>query len=350
MKLGHPALLCAAIVLAGGTATAQWLTHPTPGIPRTRDGKPDLTAPAPRGPDGRPDLSGLWRIDAGTGYNVNIVADLTPAEILPWVQALYRQRVASHAKDDPVVQCLPRGPRAIFNGGLVRFVHTPALLAILFEELSYRQVFMDGRALETDPNPSWMGYSVGRWDGDTLVVESNGFNERSWLDDAGHPHTESLRITERFRRRDFGHIDTEVTFADSKAYARPWTISFVANLVPDTGLLESVCAETPRDRYHITDTAKSVVVSPEVLKKYVGTYEVRSGSTAAGSVYVVKWSGSELVLDVDGVGNLMMVWLSETTFAPPTGGSYEFIVDAQGVVTGLRLHGVSGTRTAVRTK
>lgn len=342
-------VLFALVLFTSTPLSAQWLNHPTPGIPRTSDGKPDLTAPAPRGPDGRPDLSGLWRIDAGTGYNVNIVADLAPTEILPWAQALYRQRVASFSKDDPVAQCLPRGPRAIFNGGgIVRFVHTPALLAMLFEELNYRQVFMDGRALETDPNPSWMGYSVGRWDGDTLVVESNGFNERSWLDDAGHPHTESLRTTERFRRRDFGHIDVQVTFTDFKAYARPWTISFVANFVADTAPLEYVCAETPRDRFQLTGTAKPVVVSPEVLQKYVGTYEVRSGSTSVGPVYVVKWSGSELVLDVDGVGNLMMVWLSETIFAPPTGGSYEFVVDAQGVVTEIRMHGASGMRTAVR--
>jgi hypothetical protein len=350
MRPRPTASLCAAIVLASATATAQWLNYPTPGIPRTSDGKPNLTAPAPRGPDGRPDLSGLWRIDAGNGYNVNIVADLKPAEIQPWAQTLYTQRVESFAKDDPVVQCLPRGPRALINVGRARFVHTPAVLAILFEELTYRQVFIDGRTLEADPNPSWMGYSVGRWDGDTLVVESNGFNERSWLDDAGHPHTESLRITERFRRRDFGHIDVQVTFADSKAYGRPWTVSFVANMVPDTELLEAVCAETPPDRYHLSGTTKRVVVSPEVLKKYIGTYEIRSGSTAAGSVYVVKWSDGRLVMDIDGVGNLMMVWLSETTFAPPTGGSYEFVVDGQGVVTGMWLHGASGMRTAVRTK
>lgn len=343
--------LCLALVLAGTTTAAQWLNHPTPGIPRTSDGKPNLTAPAPRTQEGRPDFSGSWRIDPGTGYDVNIVADLKPAEVQPWVQRLYRQRVQSFAKDDPVVECLPKGPRAIFHPGLAKFVQTPALLIILFEDLTYRQVFIDGRALEADPNPSWMGYSVGRWDGDTLVVESNGFNERSWLDDAGHPHTESLRITERYRRRDFGHIDMQLTFADPKAYDRPWTISFVADLIPDTELLEEVCNETPRERYDSVRSSASappVTIAPEVLKTYVGTYEVRSGSTAA--VYVVKWSDGRLVMDVDGVGNLMMVPLSERLFTPPTGGSYEFVVDDRGIVTGMRLHGVSGTRTAVRTK
>jgi hypothetical protein len=348
----RPLAVLFALVLFTSTAlSAQWLNQPTPGIPRTSDGKPNLTASAPRAPDGRPDLSGLWRIDAGTGYDVNIVADLKPAEIQPWAQTLYRQRVESFEKDDPVVQCLPRGPRAFFSGGLARFVHTRALLAILFEELTYRQVFIDGRALEADPNPSWMGHSVGHWEGDTLVVESTGFNERSWLDDAGHSHTESLRITERLRRRDFGHIDMQVTFADPKAYGRPWTISFVANLVPDTEPLEEVCNETPRDHYHISGGSaakRTVFVSLEILEKYVGTYEVRSASNVVTAVYVVKLSDGRLWLDVDGVGNLMMVPLSETTFAPPMGGSYEFVTDAQGAVSEMRLHGVSGMRTAVR--
>jgi hypothetical protein len=346
-----PVVLFALLLFTSTPLSAQWLNHPTPGIPRTADGKPNLTAPAPRTSEGRPDLSGLWRIDAGTGYDVNIVADLKPGEIHPWAQTLYKERVESFVKDDPVVQCLPKGPRVIFHGNLAKIVHTSGLVAILYEDLSYRQVFTDGRDLPADPNPSWMGYSVGRWDGDTLVVTSSGFNERSWLDDAGHPHTESLRITERFRRRDFGHIDMQVTFDDPRAYVRPWTVSFVVNLVPDTELLEEVCSETDQSRYRNVGKAasdKTVTVSPELLKKYVGTYEVRSAANGLVSVYVVTLSDGRLSLDVDGVGGLMMVPLSETTFAPPMGGSYEFVADAQGVVIEMRLHGVSAMRTAVR--
>lgn len=329
-------------------AGAQWLNLPTAGLPRSADGKPNLSAPAPRAADRNPDLSGLWRIDPGTALGVNVVADLKPDEIQPWVRSLYRRRVETFVKDDPVVECLPKGPRAILHPNLAKIVQTPALMVILFEDLNYRQVFMDGRVLEADPNPSWMGYSAGRWDGDALVVESNGFNERSWLDDAGHPHTEALRITERFRRRDIGHMDVQITFSDPKAYNRAWTISFVATLVPDTNLLESVCAETPRDRFQVSDARANATVSPEVLKRYVGTYEIRSASNVVTSVYVVKWSADGLLLDVDGAGNLIMVPLSETIFAPPMGGSYEFVVDARGAVTGMRLHGVSGMRTAVR--
>jgi hypothetical protein len=346
-----PAVLFVFVLFTSLPVSAQWLTHRTPGIPRTSDGKPNLTAPAPRGPDGRPDLSGLWRIGPGAGYENNIVADLKPGEVQPWVQALYRQRVENFVADDPAVDCLPGGPRAVYRPNLAKFVQTPTLLVILLEDLAYRQVFMDGRTLEADPNPSWMGYSVGRWDGDTLVIDSNGFNERSWLDEGGHAHTEALRITERYNRRDFGHMDLQVTFTDLKAYVRPWTISFVANLVPDTELLEEVCNESPRDRYRFAGgTGAKPIVSPDVLKRYVGTYEIRSAANVVTSVIVVKWSDSELLMDVDGVGNLIMVPQSETIFVPPTGGSYEFVVDAKGTVTGMRLHGVSGTRTAVRTK
>src|SRR5579862_1950772 len=140
----------------------------------------------------------------GTGYSANITTDLAPKEILPWAEALSRQRLDDLGKDDPeTIGCLPGGPRHITGGGIRRIIQTPSIIAVVYEDLSYRQIFMDGRRLPEDPNPSWMGYSVGHWDGDTLVVESSGFNDRSWLDFAGHPHTESLRITEHFRRRDF---------------------------------------------------------------------------------------------------------------------------------------------------
>jgi hypothetical protein len=156
--------------------------HPTPGIPRTADGKPNLSAPPPRTADGHPDLTGLWQT-RGAGGNIaeRSIGDLKPADVQPWAQALVKQRTENYGKDNPHYKCLPQGPVYATLGGMKRFLQTPAMIAIFDDDLTYRQIYMDGRALETDPNPSWMGYSVGRWDGDTLVVESNGFNDRTWL-------------------------------------------------------------------------------------------------------------------------------------------------------------------------
>ena len=157
---------------------AQWLKYPTPGIPRTPDAKPNLTAPAPRTADGKPDLSGLWqRILAK--YESNITADLKSGEIPPWVQALVQERADDLQKDSPGVQCLPWGPSYSTSARMAKIVQTPGLIVTLEEDLTYRQIFMDGRPLETDPIPSWMGHSVGRWEGDTLVVQSFGFNATS---------------------------------------------------------------------------------------------------------------------------------------------------------------------------
>src|SRR5689334_6489499 len=194
-------LLCVVLVSAG-SLPAQWLNYPTPGIPRLPDGKPNLSAPAPKAPDGKPDLSGIWTMSPGP-YAFNIAADLKPGEVQPWADALFKQRTEDLGKDSPFTACLPMGP--VFNlnpVAMAKIIQTPALIAILSEDLTYRQIFLDGRNLPVDPNPSFMGYSVGRWDGDTLVVESTGINEKTWLDFAGPPHSEALRTTERTRRRD----------------------------------------------------------------------------------------------------------------------------------------------------
>src|SRR2546428_924113 len=160
---------------------AQWLKEPTRNIPRTKDGKADLKAPAPKAADGKPDLSGLWRMEANA-YGGNVAADLKPDEIKPAAQALYKQRMEDLGKDDPATyQCTPDGPRRSIGFGMAKFVQAPNMVAILYEDLIYRQIFMDGRPLPKDPNPSWMGYSIGHWDGDTLVVETTGYNDRSWL-------------------------------------------------------------------------------------------------------------------------------------------------------------------------
>jgi hypothetical protein len=319
---------------------AQWLNHPTPGIPRTADGKPNLSAPAPRTADGKPDLSGLWGMNPGA-YTGNIAVDLKPEDIQPWADALFKKHAGDLGRDDPAqAECLPEGPRAnLFAPQMEKFVQTPGLLVILIEDLSYRQIFLDGRELPNDPNPSFMGYSVGHWEGDTLIVESTGFNDRTWLDLAGHPHTEALRITERFRRRDFGHMEIVETLDDRKAFTKPFAIAIQAEIVPDTEILEYVCAENEKDHRHLVGKASDgkpvpVKVTPEILSKYVGTYDFSYPETpSVRIVYHVTMSGGELFMDTEGKGRTPLIPLSETVFSMGPAGRMEFIKDDRGVVS-----------------
>ncbi len=231
--------------------SAQWLNYPTPGVPRLPDGKPNLTAPAPKTPDGKPDLSGVWTV---SGYTRNIAKDLKPGEVSfqPWAAKLYQHRVETNGIDDPQARCVLSGvPREDVVPYPFKIMNTTGAVIILYEALhSYRQIFTDGRPLPKDPNPSWMGYSIGHWDGDTLVVESAGFVEDNWLDNNGHPGTEALRLTERFHRRDFGHIDLQVTIDDPKAYTKPWSVNLPMTLA-DTELIEYVCDENEKDVKHL---------------------------------------------------------------------------------------------------
>lgn len=350
-------ILPIALLFAAGTfVMGQWLDYPTPSIPRTADGKPNFAAPAPRTSAGKPDLSGLWTMNAGPGHLANVTADLKPGEIQPWAEALYKQRLGDLGKDDPwTAKCLPAGPRLILTGGNgpARITQTPQLVVILYEDLTYRQIFMDGRKLPSDPNPSWMGYSVGHWDGDSLVVESTGFNDRSWLDMGGHPHTESLRTTERFRRTSFGHMDLQVTFDDPKTYTRPWTISFGVNFAADTSMLEYVCAENEKDREHLigrTAEEKGVTVSPEILAKYVGTYETvaTTGSAMSARMFRVTLADGQLMIEIGGNGKIPLIPLSETTFSPRLLGTYEFVKDNSGVVTHMMAYSTEGDVKAMR--
>ncbi len=246
------AVLLGAVCLPAG---AQWLQYPMKGAPRLPDGKVDLSAPAPRRPDGHPDLTGIWQQPNGVRYTVNIAADLKPEDVplQPWAAEVYKQRQATLSKDDPVGHCdLPGVPEMNSVPYPYKILQYPNEIVILYEALAtFRQIFTDGRALPENPNPTWMGYSVGRWDGDTLVVETSGFNDKSWIDTGGHPHTDAMRVTERFHRRDFGHIDLQTTIDDPKAYTRPWTVSYQIRLVPDTELLEYVCNENNRDLEHL---------------------------------------------------------------------------------------------------
>jgi hypothetical protein len=230
----------------------------------TRESSHHASGPTPRTADGKPDLSGIWTLLPSGGG----VSRLKPAEIKPWAEEVHKQRMEELGKGSPGVQCLPGGLSVV---GLMKFVQTPGLIVVLNEDLSYRQIFLDGRELPKDPNPAWMGYSVGHWDGDTLVVESAGYNERTWLDDS-YPHTENLRVTERIRRSDFGHLAIEATLSDPAAYEKPWTTKTSGVSAADTELLEYVCAENEKDRVHLVgknsdDLKNAVTVSPEILSK-----------------------------------------------------------------------------------
>jgi hypothetical protein len=344
------AIIAAAPAL--GILHAQWLNYPTPGLPRLSNGQPNLGAPPPRTADGKPDLSGVWN-RLSPKYRVNIAADLKPNEVQPWAKELVQQRTENIGKDSMVARCLPLGPQYATDadstgGGMMKISQTPALIIILNPDLTYRQIYMDGRKLETSPNPSWMGYSVGHWDGDTLVVESFGFNDRTWLDTSGHPHTEALRMTERYRRRDFGHLDLDVTLQDPAVYARPWTVSVSAELAADTELLEYVCNENTRDLEHWVgkasdETKFEVKVAPELLAKYVGTYvEQPKLWRVAPRVVKITFSDGVLYGDMDGRGNERQIARSETSFSGFSGLAIEFIKDSQGVVTGLFVRHVSG--------
>lgn len=255
MTRARLAMAAATAVLLSATADGQWLNQPTPGTPRLPDGRPNLEAPAPRAADGKPDLSGIWEVIGDTvmptdgrirsKYVYNIAADLPDgAPFQPWAKALHEERQKALGVGAPTERCLPHGiPDAMLTRTLpFKIVQSRALTIILYEEFNnWRQVFTDGRALPVDPQPAWLGYSVGRWEGTTFVVETSGFNDKSWLDAGGTPHSEALRVTERFRRLDFGHLEITFTFDDPKTFTRTWSATTRFNLLPDTDLLEHHC-------------------------------------------------------------------------------------------------------------
>jgi hypothetical protein len=254
-------LVAAVLTVATLPALAQWLNYPTSGIPRLPDGKPNLSAPAPRKPDGKPDLSGIWMAESqNRKYSLNLASDFNPEQvpIQPWAQALTRERMAgAHERERPGTNCLPMGIPVLDLTGVggvpLKIIQEPELVVILYEAGRFRQIFLDGRSLPKDPNPTWLGYSAGRWDDDTLVVDTAGFNGKTWLDGVGHPATDAQHITERFRRRDFGHLDLQLTIDDPKAYTAPWTVKLPWQLFPDTDLLEHVCNENEKDLKHMVD-------------------------------------------------------------------------------------------------
>jgi len=237
--------------------SAQWLHYPTAGIPRTRDGKPNLSAPTPKTADGKPDLSGIWNVenDAGQSQFLDIAPSVRGGlPYRPGMAEVAKARAAPPKTSEPITRCLPIGivERSTWPGGLKKIVQIPGLILILNEyNTSYRQIFTDGRPLPVDPQPAWDGYSVGKWDGDTLVVETTGFKDGQWLDTEGNPLTDAAHITERFRRVNFGHMEIEIAVNDPKAYIRPWTTKVKQVLAADTDLVEFICAENEKDRQHM---------------------------------------------------------------------------------------------------
>ncbi len=344
----HKIALAAALSLLPASLAAQWVNFPTPGIPRTSDGKPNLSAPTPRSADGHPDFTGLWAMPLDTAIGniaVRSVGDLQPSDIRPWAQALIQQRSEDFGRDNPRYKCLPEGPGySTGAGGLKRFIQTPTMLVILNEDLTYRQIFMDGRVLEADANPSWMGYAVGHWDGDSLVVESSGYNDRTWLL-GGYPHTAGLRMTERYRRRDFGHMEIAVTFQDPATYSKAWTVPVSAELAADTELIETICnedANTGQQHWvgKLSDDQKTAVkVAQEILAGYVGLYKgpyIQSLRT----VEVTLVNGT-LFVSVDEGPKQPIFPQSESSFSG-TGLTYRFVRNELGIATSIFEGHVSG--------
>jgi hypothetical protein len=256
-------IFCAVAMCAtSGALKAQWLNHPTPGLSRLPNGKPYLNAPAAKTADGRPDLSGIFYLEAtcpASGCNddyqagpefINFGAKLPGGlPYQPWAAALVKERTAQMYKDDPVGLCRPSGVLRLLTFPPPRkFVQMPGLFLILSErDVTFRQIFTDGRPLPGDPSPSWNGYSVGRWEDDTLVVQTIGLRDGAWIDRSGSPLTESAKITERYRRPSLGLVQVEITVDDPKAYLRPWTVTLNQRLAADTELLDYHCTENEKD-------------------------------------------------------------------------------------------------------
>ena len=283
MKIPCPRLSLLFALLSAG-AQAQWLNFPTPGTPRARDGKPNLSAPAPKTIDGKPDLSGVWMheltsvaemkrlygamidqaikvdvpgMEIGTQhkYAFNILIDFTPEESPMRPETAQKLKRGAGASGDPSNPCggHPGIPLADLLSEPIKIIQAPRATVVLYEvDNLHRQIFTDGRSLPKEFDfPAFHGYSVGHWDHDVFVVETAGFNDKTPLDTMGHPHSDALRLTERFHRRDFGHLDVEMTFDDPKMYTRPFTIKVPHDLLADSDLFESYCDQNEKDREHL---------------------------------------------------------------------------------------------------
>jgi hypothetical protein len=279
------------IILGSGHLPAQWIKYPTAGVPRKADGSVNMPAPTPRMADGKPDFSGIWTTaepnvlrpgvlsspleraasngprstkDAespgdpsritGSRQMANIGVDLPGGlPYQPWLVPIVKERTANLAKDDPHIKCLPDNfLRAYGMPHLLKFVHTPNLLVMLNEmNAGYRQVFTDARPLPKDPAPSWQGYSSAKWSGDTLVIDTIGLRDDTWIDWNGSVVTEAAKVREQMRRPDFGHLEIQVTVDDPKAYTKPWTVTLKQRIVVDTELIDEICLENEQSLKHM---------------------------------------------------------------------------------------------------
>ena len=333
------------VLLASTTPlAAQWLMLPTPDIPRAADGEPDLSVPAPRAADGHPDLTGLWSPE-------RVRSDLRDrGNLQPWVRALIDEREKTYFVDGPRFKCLPAGPENLTTSGnsygLRRILQYPNMIAMLYNDGTYRQIFMDGRELEPDPLPTWLGYSVAHWAGDTLVVESNGYNDKTWLG-RGISHTERLRITERYHRSNFGHMQVDVTYEDPGALESTLRAFIEMGFAADEVMLETVCNEAYGGEEggwssQVMERDETAVeVASEVLAKYVGTY---SGMYLRNFITIeVMLEDGELFFQKNNGARRRLIPQSETSFLEGGGGfGYIFAVEGDGMATEISEVHVSG--------
>src|SRR5688500_2464415 len=269
-------LVLAAAIGTPAIVFGQWVRHPTEGVPRKADGSADVTAPAPRLPDGKPDFPGIWRpfnpnrCTPGTGQFVECGAELGGSPLArdigrdlpdgvpyqPWAAALAKARAADDSRDDPHVRCLPDNPPRTWTlPHLTKAIHTPGLLALLYEvNAMYRQIFIDGRPFPQDPTPTWNGYSVARWEGDTLVVQTMGFRDDLWLDMGGSPMSDAAKMTERIRRPNYGTLEIELTVDDPKVYTKPWTVSLRQTIALDMEMIDEFCLENEKSYQRMIDS------------------------------------------------------------------------------------------------
>jgi len=343
------------LLLASTTLQAQWFDWQTPTAPRTADGKPNLKAPVPRTRDGRVDMSGVWVPDGTASGSL-----FDTSKIQRWALEAMHKQEDTFFTNEPRFHCLPSGPGAYpagsTAGGQRRIVQHPDFIAILNHDMTYRQVYMDGRKLEDEPVVStWMGYSTSHWEGDTLVIESNGYNDKTWLTREGLPHTEQLRITERYRRIDFGHIELQVTYDDPGTFTEKVQATIHLVNQPDEGMLETICNESTTGQQHYSgeisqSESEKVQVPLATLQKYVGTYQ---------GIWLGKLITAEITLADGGIlltrtprysdtgGNTdsaqsRLVPQSQTAFDCTCGLGFVFTVGADGVATEVLEVHVSG--------
>lgn len=334
--------------------SAQWFSLQTPGLPRTAEGTVDMSAPVPLTAEGRPDFSGLWVPEDARGSLFDA------SKIQGWALDAMALQESNFYANDPRFHCLPSGPGSypagMSVGGMRRIVQHPSMIAILSSEMSFRQIFMDGRELEESPMlPTWGGYSVGSWDGDTLVIESNGFNDKTWLTREGLPHTDQLRMTERYRRLDFGHIELTITYEDPGTFTETVEATIDMRFVANSDILEIICNESETGRSHYSgeiSQADNIVVEvpEELIASYLGTYQGLWLGNMITAEFVLE--DGEMVLIrtprySDTGGNTdsaksRLVPMSQNAFDCSCGLGFIFNVDANGLATEVSEVHVSG--------